>query len=251
MPEAGGRRRRGGLEPVRRVGRVPAFAFRLVRAAGASLRHPGPTLRQVRVLSLRTCPATVVAGVLVGMALALRGDVSPAADVAALLLRDAGPLAAALLFAAGTGTALAAEIGRMKQDEQFAALDMMALDPFRRVLAPRFAAGIVAVPLLAALLAAAGAAGVHVVTVGLPGGEPQSFWPLIRAGAGSYALLVDGALRSVLFGAAIGGLALFEGCDCVPTPAGIDRAATRAAVGAVLAVLALQVAITAGVQVYA
>lgn len=245
---------RCSLGAVQRLGRAYLFLPQLLRSLGASLRRPRLTLEQVYSVGVRTFVITVVSGLLVGMVLALQGystlvrfgaEGSLGVMIALSLVRELGPVIAALLFAGRAGSALTAEIGRMKATEQLSALEMMAVDPYRRVFAPRFAAGLISTPLLAALFTAVGIGGGYFAAVGLLGVDPGSFWPRMETNVELFADVGNGLLKSVVFGAVVTWIALFEGFDAEPTSEGVSRATTRTVVNASLAVLGLDFLLTA------
>ncbi len=240
---------RSGLGFVRRPGRALGLALQLLAGLGAALVRPRTTGRQIHAVGVRALPVMIVAGVLTGMLLAARGDSTrTAVDLASLLdvlLPALAPLAAALLFAARAGSALSAEVGRMKAGEQLSALELIGIDPVRRVLAPRFAAGVLSMPVLALLFCAAAVGGGCLVAIGVDGIDPGVLRAQLEGQVPWRAALLDGAARSVAFGAAVTWIALFEGRDCTPTPAGIGAATRRSVVHAALAVLALELAFSA------
>jgi phospholipid/cholesterol/gamma-HCH transport system permease protein len=220
----------------------------------ASVRRPLLPLEQVYAVGVRTFAVTVVAGLFVGMVLGLQGyftlvrsgaESSLGGLVAWSLVRELGPVIAALLFAGRAGSALTAEIGRMKATEQLSALEMMAVDPYRQVFAPRFAAGLILMPLLAALFTAVAMGGGYFVAVGLLGVDPAPFWSQMQANVGLAGGAGYGLLKSVVFGAVVTWIALFEGFDAEPTPEGVSRATTRSVVNASLAILGLNLLLTA------
>lgn len=254
MVEAVARLGRFGLGFFQRLGRAHLFALQLLRSLGAAVRRPGLTVEQVYAVGVLTFLITVVAGLFVGMVLALQGyytlvnfgaEDSLGVLVALSLVRELGPVVAALLFAGRAGSALTAEIGLMKATEQLSALEMMAVDPYRRVFAPRLAAGVLSMPLLAALFSAVGVGGGYFVAVGLLGVDPGSFWSQMQAGVELRADVLNGVIKSVVFGAVVTWIALFEGNDCTPTSAGVSQATTRTVVHASLAVLGLDFVLTA------
>ena len=165
--------------------------------------------------------------------------------VALSLLRELGPVVTALLFAGRAGTALTAEIGLMKAGEQLAAMEMMAVSPVRRILAPRFWAGVITMPLLAAVFSAVGVIGgwgVGVLLIGVDGG---AFWGQMQGGVDWWDDLANGVLKSLVFGFAVSFIALYQGYTAKPTPEGVSRATTRTVVVASLAVLGLDFLLTA------
>jgi phospholipid/cholesterol/gamma-HCH transport system permease protein len=196
----------------------------------------------------------VVSGLFVGMVLALQGYYvlsqfgaaqSLGVMVAASLVRELGPVVTALLVAGRAGSALTAEIGLMKATEQLSGLEMMAVDPVRRILTPRLWGGIVAMPMLAAMFSAVGIAGGYFVGVGLLGVDDGAFWSQMQAKLDFDEDLVNGVIKSLAFGFVVTWIALFQGHDAMPTSEGVSRATTRAVVHSALAVLGLDFVLTA------
>jgi phospholipid/cholesterol/gamma-HCH transport system permease protein len=165
--------------------------------------------------------------------------------VSASLVRELGPVVTALLVAGRAGSALTAEIGLMKTTEQLSALEMMAVDPVRRILAPRFLGGIIAMPLLAALFSALGVIGGWFVGVGLLGVDDGAFWSQMQAKVDFRDDVINGVIKSLVFGVVVTWIALFQGYDTTPTAAGVSRATTRSVVHAALSVLGLDFILTA------
>lgn len=165
--------------------------------------------------------------------------------VALSLVRELGPVVTALLFAGRAGTSLTAEIGLMKAGEQLIAMEMMAVDPLARVLAPRFWAGFIAMPLLAAIFSAVGILGGYFVGVGLIGVDPGAFWSQMQAGVDVMDDVLNGVIKSFVFGVAVTFIALYQGYEAKATPEGVSRATTRTVVIASLSVLALDFVLTA------
>ena len=161
------------------------------------------------------------------------------------LVRELGPVVTALLFAGRAGTSLTAEIGLMKAGEQISVMDMMAVDPVERVLAPRFWGGIVAMPILSAVFSAMGIIGGWVVGVLLIGVDAGSFWSQIQGGVDVWSDVGNGMIKSVVFGVAVTFIALMQGYVAQPTPEGVSRATTRTVVMASLTVLGLDFILTA------
>ena len=167
------------------------------------------------------------------------------AVVALSLIRELGPVLTALLFAGRAGSALTAEIGLMKATEQLAALEMMGVDPLRRIVVPRFIAGLFAMPLLAMIFTAIGILGGYFCGVGLLGVDTGAFWSQMQLHIDLVEDVGQGVLiKSVVFGAVVTWIALFEGYDAVPTSEGVSQATTRTVVNASLAVLALDFILT-------
>jgi phospholipid/cholesterol/gamma-HCH transport system permease protein len=159
-------------------------------------------------------------------------------------VRELGPVVAALLFASRAGSAMTAEIGLMKATEQLAAMEMMAVDPIERVVAPRFWAGVISMPLLAAMFSAMGIFGGYLVGVVLIGVDEGSFWSQMQAAVDFQGDILNGVVKSFVFGLAITWIALFEGYDAPPTAEGVSGATTRTVVTSSLAVLGLDFLLT-------
>jgi phospholipid/cholesterol/gamma-HCH transport system permease protein len=195
-----------------------------------------------------------VSGLFVGFVLSLQGYYTlqryGSAEALGLLVtlslvRELGPVVTALLFAGRAGTSLTAEIGLMKAGEQLSAMDMMAVDPVRRILAPRFWGGVVAMPILAAVFSAVGVIGGWVVGVLMIGVDAGSFWGQMQGGVDVWKDVGNGVIKSVVFGVTVTFVAVYQGYEAQPTPEGVSRATTRTVVVASLAVLALDFLLTA------
>lgn len=245
----------GLLNSLARLGRASLFLLSLLRALGGIRDQAGLLTQQLYTLGVLSLPIIIVAGLFVGMVLGLQGyntlvDFGAAASlgvaVSKSLVRELGPVMAALLYAGRAGSALTAEIGLMKATEQLASMEMMAVNPFRRVLAPRFIGGCLALPLLAMIFTAIGILGGHLIGVGLLGVDAGSFWSQMRAAIELYEDVLGGViLKSVVFGIVVNWIAVFEGYDAVPTAEGVGRATTRTVVNGSLAVLGLDFLLTA------
>src|SRR2546428_13269807 len=181
----------------------------------------------------------LVSGLFVGMVLALQGyetlqrfgaSESLGVLVALSLVRELGPVVAGLLFASRAGSAITAEIGLMKATEQLSAMEMMAVDPIARVVAPRFWAGVISMPLLAALFSAMGVFGGYLVGVRLIGVDEGSFWPQMQAAVGFREDVLNGGVKSLVFGIAVSLVAVYEGYDPPPTAQGVTGS-TKPTVG--------------------
>ena len=199
-------------------------------------------------------PASVASGLAVGFVLALQlyntltnfGAAESLGLVVNLsLVRELGPVVTALLFAGRAGTSLTAEIGLMKAGEQIAAMELMAIDPRKRVLAPRFIAGVIAMPLLAALFSAIGILGAWVVAVGLIGIDAGNFWSIQQNGVDVWRDVGNGVVKSAVFGVICTAVALYQGYETEATPEGVAYATTRTVVTASLGVLAMDFILTA------
>jgi phospholipid/cholesterol/gamma-HCH transport system permease protein len=165
--------------------------------------------------------------------------------VALSLVRELGPVVAGLLFASRAGSAITAEIGLMKATEQLSAMEMMAVDPIARVVAPRFWGGVISMPLLAALFSAMGVFGGYIVGVHLIGVDAGAFWSQMQAAVDLHHDILNGVIKSVVFGVAVTWIAVFEGYDAPPTAEGVSHATTRTVVTSSLAILALDFILTA------
>ena len=211
-------------------------------------------VQQIYSVGVLSFVIIVVSGTFVGMVLGLQGyntlvdfgaEESLGVLVALSLVRELGPVVSALLFAGRAGSALTAEIGLMKTTEQLSAMEMMAVDPLHRVIAPRFLAGVIAMPLLAAMFSAVGVFGGYFVGVGLLGVDNGAFWSQMQDTVDLREDIFNGVIKSFVFGIAVTWIAVFEGYDSVPTAEGISRATTRTVVNSSLAVLALDFILTA------
>lgn len=228
--------------------------LRLVMLAGPALRRFSLVRDQIHFLGNYSLAIIAVSGLFVGFVFGLQGyyTLQRYGSTEALgllvtlsLVRELGPVVSALLFAGRAGTSLTAEVGLMKAGEQLSVMEMMAVDPVQRVLAPRFWAGVFVLPLLGAVFSAAGIIGGWVVGVLLIGVDGGAFWSQIQNGVDVWRDLGNGMLKSVVFGFTVSFIALLEGYEAQPTPEGVSRATTRTVVVASLAVLGLDFILTA------
>lgn len=210
-------------------------------------------LAQLYSVGVKSLVIIVVSGTFIGMVLALQGytilvdfgaEASLGPMVALSLLRELGPVVAALLFAGRAGSALTAEIGLMKATEQLSSLEMMAIDPLRRVIAPRFWAGLISLPLLAAIFSMVGILGAHLVGVDWLGVDAGTFWSVMQAQVDFDKDILNGIIKSVVFAFVVTWIAVYKGYDCEPTSEGISRATTATVVQSSLLVLALDFILT-------
>ena len=236
------------------IGRATRLFVRLLSLAGPSFRRFGLIRDQIHFLGNYSLAIITVSGLFVGFVLALQGyytlqryGSSEALGllVALSLVRELGPVITALLFAGRAGTSLTAGIGLMKAGEQLSAMEMMAVDPVSRILAPRFWGGVIAMPLLAAVFSAVGIIGGWVVGVLMIGVDSGSFWSQMQGGVDVWADVGNGVLKSIVFGFTVTFIALLQGFEAQPTPEGVSRATTRTVVVASLAVLGLDFVLTA------
>lgn len=227
---------------------------RLLALAGPTLRRFGLVRDQIHFLGNFSLAIIMVSGLFVGFVLGLQGyytlqryGSSEALGllVALGLVRELGPVITALLFAGRAGTSLTAGIGLMKAGEQLSAMEMMAVDPVLRILAPRFWAGVITLPLLAALFSAVGIIGGWVVGVVMIGVDSGAFWSQMQGGVDVWRDVGNGVLKSLVFGFTVTFIALLMGYEAQPTPEGVSRATTRTVVVASLAVLGIDFILTA------
>ena len=244
---------RGTLSAVGRLGFAARFfAAVLMHAPYAFVRLP-LTLREIYFSGVLSLVIILVSGLFVGMVLALQGyevlsrygaNESLGILVALSLVRELGPVVAGLLFASRAGSAVTAEIGLMKTTEQLTAMEMMAVDPLARVIAPRFFGGVISMPLLAALFSTLGVFGAYLVGVRLIGIDAGAFWGNMQAAVDFRQDIVNGVIKSFVFGVAVSLIAVFEGYDAMPTAEGVSTATTRTVVESSLAILALDFVLT-------
>lgn len=245
---------RVGLGALRRLGRGHLLFAAILGGLPSLLPRLKLLLHQVFSVGVLSLVIVAVSGAFVGMVLSLQGyyilsqfgaEESLGVMVSASLVRELGPVVTALLFAGRAGSALTAEIGLMKATEQLSGLEMMAVDPVRRILTPRFFAGFLSMPLLAALFSAVGVMGGYFVGVGLLGVDDGAFWSQMQAKIDFHGDVLNGVIKSVVFGVVCSWIALFQGYDAVPTSEGVSRATTRTVVHSALAVLGLDFVLTA------
>ena len=239
---------------ISRLGRGSIFLAKVLAGVPQLFIRFRLVVLQLYSVGVQTMLITLVAGLFVGMVLALQlfytlstfgAEDTLGMLVALSLVRELGPVVAALLFAGRAGSALTAEIGLMKATEQLSGLEMMAVDPVDRIIAPRFFAGFISMPLLAAMFSAIGILGGYLVGVDLLGVDSGAFWSQIQAKVDFYDDVLNGIIKSIVFGFLVSWIAVFEGYDCIPTSEGVARATTRTVVHSSLAVLAMDFVLTA------
>jgi len=215
------------------------FSFRLLPYLPKALRRPGLVTEQLYSIGALSLVLTMFGGLFVGMVLTLQSYATLAefgstdsigAFASEALVRELGPVVAALLFAGRAGSSIASEVGLMRATDQIAALELMAVDPLERIVAPRFLAGVISVPLLAAIFSTMGILGAYLVGIRLLGVDEGAFWSHINSRVDLYQDVASGFLKSIIFGASASMMAVFEGFYALPTAAGISRAATRTVV---------------------
>ncbi len=236
------------------LGHGARLFIRLLTTLASSLKRFGLIRDQIHFLGNYSLAIIAVSGLFVGFVFGLQGYYTlqryGSAEavglmVALSLLRELGPVVTALLFAGRAGTSLTAEIGLMKAGEQLSAMEMMAVDPIQRIIAPRFWGGAIVVPLLTAVFNAVGILGGWVVSVLMIGVDPGAFWSQMQGGVDVWADLGNGVLKSVVFGVTVTFVALLQGYVAKPTADGVARATTRTVVMASLMVLGLDFLLTA------
>lgn len=227
--------------------------MRLMVLLGTSLRRFGLVRDQIFFLGNLSLAIISVSGLFVGFVLGLQGYNTlqryGSAEAVGLLVtlslvRELGPVLTALLYAGRAGASLTAEIGLMRSGEQLSAMEMMAVDPVQRILAPRFWGGVLAMPLLAAVFSAVGVLGGYVVAVPMIGIDSGAFWSQMQGGVDVWSDVGNGVIKSVVFGIAVTFVALLQGYQAHPTPEGVSQATTRTVVVASLSVLGLDVILT-------
>ncbi len=241
------------VDGIWRLGFATRFMLLLLRHSGQSLRRVHLTIREIYFSGVLSLLIILVSGLFVGLVLGLQGyetlqrygsSEALGVLVALSLTRELGPVVAALLFASRAGSAVTAEIGLMKTTEQLKAMDMMAVNPIARVAAPRFWGGVISMPLLAAMFSAMGIFGGWLIGVAFIGVDDGAFWSQMQAAVDWRFDVMNGVIKSVVFGIAVSLIAVFEGYDCVPTAEGVSRAITRTVVSSALAILALDFILT-------
>lgn len=241
------------IERIWRLGFATRFFWEVLKLSGTSFRRIPLTLREIYFSGVLSLVIILVSGLFVGLVLGLQGyetlqrfgsTEALGILVALSLTRELGPVVAALLFASRAGTSVTAEIGLMKATEQLKAMDMMAVNPIARVVAPRFWGGVISMPLLAALFSAMGVLGGWLIGVVFIGVDDGAFWSQMQAGVDFRYDVWNGVIKSFVFGIAVSLIAVFEGYDSVPTAEGVSRAITRTVVISALAILALDFLLT-------
>ena len=243
------------IEFLRGLGEATLFLFTMVAALPAALLRPRLVAQQLYMIGMLSLIIIAISGSFIGMVLALQAHRTLAqfgassalgVVVAFSVIRELGPVVTALLFAGRAGSSLAAEIGLMKATDQLSGMEMMAVDPIKRVIAPRFLAGVIAMPLLASIFAlmAIGVAGGHLVGVVVLGVDEGSYWSQIHSSLHPHDI-VESLIKSLVFGVAVSWIALYQGYHAAPTSEGVSRATTSTVVVSSLAILALDFVLTA------
>ncbi len=242
------------VDGVWRAGSMARFFGLVIASSGTSFGRFRLVMREVYFSGVLSLVIIIVSGLFIGMVLGLQGyqtlqkygaTESIGVLVALSLVRELGPVVSAILFAARAGSAITAEIGLMKTTEQLTAMDMMAVSPMARVIAPRFWAGIISMPILSLLFSAMGVFGGYIVGVVLIGVDNGAFWSQMQAAVDFRYDVLNGMVKSFVFGIAVTVIATFEGYDAPPTAEGVSGATTRTVVTSALMILALDLVLTA------
>ncbi|WP_320820704.1 lipid asymmetry maintenance ABC transporter permease subunit MlaE [Thalassolituus sp.] len=243
-----------GVATIESLGRATVLFIQSLGWGGPGSAGFSDLIRQIYSVGVRSLSIIIVAGFFVGMVLSLQGytilvkfgsDSALGTLVSLTLLRELGPVIAALLFAGRAGSALTAEIGLMKATEQLSAMEMMGVDPLKRVITPRLWAGMISMPILALLFSTVGIWGGAFVAVDLLGIDGGSYWGNMQASVAFYEDVVKGLIKSCVFGMVITWIAVYQGYDSVPTSEGIGKATTQTVVISSLAILGLDFVLTA------
>jgi len=241
------------MDPIARIGRIALFLVRVAAQLVPALARPRDIMAQVFNCGARSLVIIMLSGLFVGMVLGLQGyallqrfgSESSLGVAAALgLIRELGPVITALLFAGRAGTSLTSEIGLMRATDQLSAMEMMAVDPLRRIVAPRFLGGLIAMPLLAAIFSCVGIFGAQLVGISEMGIDKGTFWSQLQ---GNLELrdVAEQVIKSLAFGLACSLLAVYEGYHAEPTAEGVSLATTRTVVSSAVLTLVLDFLITA------
>jgi phospholipid/cholesterol/gamma-HCH transport system permease protein len=242
------------IDGVWRIGVMARFFTLVLASSGTSFQRFRLVMREVYFSGVLSLIIIIVSGLFVGMVLGLQGfetlqkygaTESIGVLVALSLTRELGPVVAGLLFASRAGSAITAEIGLMKATEQLTAMDMMAVSPMARVIAPRFWAGVISMPVLSLLFSAMGVFGGYIIGVVVIGVDNGAFWSQMQAAVDVRYDVFNGLVKAIVFGIAVSVIATFEGYDAPPTAEGVSRATTRTVVTSSLAILALDLVLTA------
>jgi phospholipid/cholesterol/gamma-HCH transport system permease protein len=236
------------------LGRGSFFLLHTFSGITEVISRPELLFKQIYSVGVLSFLIIIISGLFVGMVLGLQGyyilsdfgaEESLGLMVAASLVRELGPVVSALLFAGRAGSALTAEIGLMKATEQLSGMEMMAIDPIKRIISPRFLAGFISMPLLAALFSSIGVIGGNMVGVDMLGVDDGAFWSQMQSGIDFREDIINGVIKSIVFGFVVSWIALFEGYDAVPTSEGVSRATTRTVVNSAFSILSLDFILTA------
>jgi phospholipid/cholesterol/gamma-HCH transport system permease protein len=241
------------LQGIGKLGAVGLFLLRILAQSLPALRRPRLIALQIYNTGSRSLVIVMLSGLFLGMVLGLQlydllqrfGSTSALGEASALaMIKELGPVITALLFAGRAGTALASEIGLMGATDQLNAMDMMAVDPVRRVVAPRFIGGFIALPLLTAVFDCIGIFGTELVGVGMMRAESGTFWSQMQSSVARHDV-VEGIVKSLVFGALCSLIAVYEGYHAKKTAEGVGMATTRTVVNSAVLILLFDYVLTA------
>ncbi|HEX5304722.1 MAG TPA: lipid asymmetry maintenance ABC transporter permease subunit MlaE [Dyella sp.] len=242
-------------EALAQIGACGLFLLTILAAVPRSFRYGRETVRQLWFTGAMSLTIIMTCGLFVGMVLGLQlyyvlsifgGTAASGTVVAIAIYRELGPVVTALLFAGRAGTSITAEIGLMRATDQIAAMEMMAVDPIAYVAAPRFIAGVIAMPLLCCVFCALGVFGGHLVGVTWLGIDNGTFWSNMTSTVDVWKDVVNGVIyKSLVFGAVVSLIAVYQGYTTPPTSEGVAYATTRTVVASSIAILALDFVLTA------
>jgi phospholipid/cholesterol/gamma-HCH transport system permease protein len=242
------------FDSLEKIGRGHIFFAQVLAGIPSLFWRPYLVVVQLYAVGVLSLTIIIVSGLFVGMVLGLQGyntlvdfgaTEALGAVVSLSLVRELGPVLTSLLFAGRAGSALTAEIGLMKATEQLSGMEMMAVNPLKRIIAPRLVAGVIAMPFLAAIFSAVGILGGYLVVVELLGVDAGSYWSQMQDKTDFFEDVSNGIIKSMVFGIVVTWIAVFEGYDCIPTSEGVSRATTRTVVHSSLATLGLDFILTA------
>jgi len=242
------------IDGIWRLGAASRFMSIVLLRSAATFRRFRLLIDEIYFAGTLSLIIVVVSGLFVGLVLGLQGyetlkrygSAEAVGTLVALsLVRELGPVVSALLFASRAGSAITSEIGIMKATEQLSAMEMMAVDPYSRVIAPMFWGGFISMPLLAAIFSAMGIFGGYLITVVIIGVDSGAFWSQMQANVDFQNDILNGIIKSIAFGGAVTAIAVFEGYDAPPTAEGVSHAVTRTVVTSALTVLAMDFVLTA------
>ncbi|NVK25775.1 MAG: lipid asymmetry maintenance ABC transporter permease subunit MlaE [Gammaproteobacteria bacterium] len=245
---------RNAIDRVAAIGRASMMLFGAIFGKPNFVKGFPLLVKQLYVVGVLSLIIILVSGLFIGMVLALQGytvlvgygaEGSLGQMVSLSLLRELGPVVTALLFAGRAGSALTAEIGLMKATEQLTSLEMMAVDPLKRIIAPRFWAGVISMPILALMFSSIGLLGGHLVGVEWLGVDSGGFWSVMQASVDFEKDVLNGVIKSIVFAIVVTWIAIFKGYDAIPTSEGISQATTQTVVQSSLAVLGFDFVLTA------
>ena len=242
------------LDGIAQIGACGIFGLRVLAAIPRSVRYLRETIRQVWFVGAMSLTIIMTCGLFVGMVLGLQlyhtlsifgGTAALGTVVALSLYRELGPVVTALLFAGRAGTSITAEIGLMRATDQLDAMEMMAVDPLAYVVAPRFLAGLIAMPILACVFNLLAVLGSHVVCVSWLGLDNGTFWSNMTGNVSVWKDVISGEWKALAFGALVSLIAVYQGYSAPPTSEGVANATTRTVVSSSIAILALDFVLTA------